>query len=210
MSPSQNDDMMLQLWQCETSLYKTRGLWGGGALIPWYMNALSASVSTDTSETRSREYTAEMVKRKWKKKKVLHSDTFSSEKAWKMCLNVQAPQLLPSSEFLWQPADEWTERKPGQGRGLFDQCALIGRRLNQSSPWGALEHNCDRLKCFVWVSPMACPCWLSVNQWEPRLSALFTLLQYYYSRTHFRVLTQSVHTHHFTNTGGIAPIMSGL
>lgn len=29
-----------------------------------------------------------------------------------------------------------------------------------------MESNGERLKCFVWVSPMAWPCWLSVSQRE--------------------------------------------
>lgn len=47
---------------------------------------------------------------------------------------------------------------------FLDQCTLIGQQINQSSPWGALESNCERLKCFVWVNPLAWPCWLTVSQ----------------------------------------------
>lgn len=68
------------------------------------------------------------------------------------------------------------------GVGFWDQCTLIGRWINQSSPWGAVESNGERLKCFVWVSPMAWPCWLSVSQGELYLLQLQAL----YCRTLFR------------------------
>lgn len=68
------------------------------------------------------------------------------------------------------------------GVGFWDQCSLIGRRINQSSPWGAVESNGERLKCFVWVSPMAWPRWLSVSHRELYLLRLQAL----YCRTLFK------------------------
>lgn len=94
----------------------------------------------------------------------------------------------PPVNTFWQPADEWTEHRPGElagggvGVGFWDQCTLIGQWINQSSPWGVVESNGKRLKCFVWVSPMAWPCWLSVSQGELYL----LLLQALYSRTLFK------------------------
>lgn len=99
----------------------------------------------------------------------------------------RSPQLQPPSEY-FLTASRWMDREEawgvgGVGVGFWDQCTLIGRRINQSSPWGAVESNSERLKCFVWVSPMAWPCWLSVSQGELYLLQLQAL----YCRTLFKL-----------------------
>lgn len=62
----------------------------------------------------------------------------------------------------------------GGGRVLGSMCS--DWPANQSiKPLGAVESNGERLKCFVWVSPMAWPCWLSVSQRELYLLQLQAL-----------------------------------
>lgn len=90
-------------------------------------------------------------------------------------------------QWILLTASRWMDREEAWGVGggevgFWDQCTLIGWRINQSSPRGAVESNGERLKCFVWVSPMAWPCWLSVSQGELYLLQLQAL----YCRTLFK------------------------
>lgn len=73
-------------------------------------------------------------------------------------------------QWILLTASRWMDREEAwgveSGGGFSDQCTLIGQRINQSNPRGAVENNSERLKCFVRFRPMAWPCLLRVSQGE--------------------------------------------
>lgn len=116
------------------------------------------------------------------KNNMRHSKMLSLQKASKVCLKVRV-STDPGLQWIPLTASRWMAREEASGswgwEGRVLRSMSTDRLANQSiKPLGSSE----RLKFFVWVSPMAWPWWLSVSQRELYLLQLQAL----YCRTLFK------------------------